>query len=107
MPRLFDQHKLGAGLKCDFALVCSPQSTLLKLSSRRKCKIAMGCCAGLHFTYSRDKRFAAREEALLAQESAGASASEHGRPSDINNQQDASEESRLLNTSGGKSRHSR
>lgn len=72
-------------------------------------------CAGLHFTYSRDKRFAAREEAMLAQETAGAAASEHGRASssrasvDQNRSapQDATEESHLLNGSNGKSRHQR
>ncbi len=73
-------------------------------------------CAGLHFTYSRDKRYAAREEALLAQESAAGTAvtvttgrysSELGRASSSSAPADASEDSHLLNGINGKSRHAR
>lgn len=76
----------------------------------------MVVCAGLHFTYSRDKRYAAREEALLAQENAAATAvvvttgrysSELGRPSSSSAPVDTSEDSHLLNGISSKSRHAR
>ncbi|CAL8464837.1 g4372 [Coccomyxa elongata] len=72
--------------------------------------------SGLHFTYSRDKRYAAREEALLTQENAAATAvavttgrysSELGRPFSSSAPVDTSEDSHLLNGISGKSRHAR